>query len=176
MRLLLLIFISIFFYTSQAQNSHLNDFCGDFKAYTFVYGGVRILFEPLNTSSNVSDSVLCDTYEEEFYLNGLRIDKRLFINLQLLPRHLSNDSTTFFNRRSSKSGHGIYEYNYDRDNDCANKIIFRVDTKLPIFLNGIQLDSSEQKDKLSKVKPDNIITVIRKTGFYKRGRIEIQTK
>jgi hypothetical protein len=140
----------------------------------YYFGG--LFFNPLNESSNVPDSVLCNTYEEEFYLNGLKIGKGFFITLQLSSQHLSNDSTTFFNRSSSKSGYGIYEYHYDQENDCANKIIFRVDTKLPIFLNGIALDESEQKDRLSEVKPDNIIAIIRKSCFFRKGKIEIITK
>lgn len=174
MRIVLLIFMWAFCYASQGQNSDLTGHCGESKSHVFVYGG--ILFEPYNESSNMPDSVLCNAYEEEFYLNGLRIDKEFFINLQLSSQHISKDSTTFLNRRSSKSGYGTYEYYYDRGSDCANKIIFRVDIKLPIFLNGIELDVSEQKDKLSEVEPDSIITIIRKSGFYKREKIEITTK
>lgn len=174
MRIILLIFTWTFCYVSQGQNSDLIDHCGEFKSHVFVYGG--ILFEPFNESSNISDSILCNAYGEEFYLNGLRIDKESFINLQLSSQNLSNDSTTFFNRSSSKRGYGTYEYYYEKGINCADKIIFRVNTKLPIFLNGKELDETEQKVKLSVVEPDNIIAIIRKYSFYKTGRIEITTK
>ena len=141
----------------------------------YIYGG--LVFEPLNESSNVLNPVLCNAYEEEFYLNGLQINKEEFNKLNLSDRDLSNDSTTFFIRRSSKRGYGTYEYNDDKENYCANKMIYRIDTKLSIFLNGIELDKSEQKDRLSKVKSDNITAfIIRKTTFYKKGKIEITTK
>lgn len=174
MRIILLIFTWAFCYVSQAQNSDLIDCCGEDKSHVFVYGG--IVFEPFNESSNISDAALCSAYEEEFYLNGLRIDKASFINLQLLSQHLSNDSTTLFNRKKSKRGYGTYEYSYETGIDCANKIIFRVATKLPISLNGKELSAAEQKDKLSLIEPDSIIAIIRKPGFYKTGKIEITIK
>lgn len=162
-------------YVSQGQNSDLTSHCGESKSYVFIYGG--ILFQPFNESSNMPDSILCNAYEEEFYLNGLRINKEFFINLQLSSQYLSNDSTTFFNRGNSKRGYGTYEYYYDKGSDCVNKIIFRIDTKLPIFLNGIELDESEQKNRLSEIKLDNIISIIREPScFYKKGKVEITTK
>ena len=148
--------------------------CGEQKTLVFIYGG--IVFEPLNESLNVSDSVLINIRKEEFYLNGLKIDKCLFISLHLSSRDLSNNNTTFFNRKSCRKGHGIYEYYYNKDNDYENKIIFRINTKLPIFLNGIELEVAKQKDILSKIEPNNIISVIHKKVFLKRGRIEIITK
>lgn len=174
MRIVLLIFMWTFCYVSHAQNRNLTGRCGESKSHVFVYVG--ILFVPFNESSNMPDFILCNAYEEEFYLNGLGIDKKLFINLQLSSQHLSNDSTTFFNRSSTKRGYGTYEYCYYNGNDCANKIIFRVDTKIPIFLNGLELDVSEQKDKLNEVEPDKIIAIIRKSSFNKREKIEITTR
>jgi len=174
MRIVLLIFMWTFYYASQGQNSDLTGYCGESKSHVFVYGG--ILFEPFNEFSNRPDTILCDAYKEEFYLNGLKLHKELFISLQLSSQHLSNDSITFFNRSSSKRGYGTYEYHYNKGSDCANKIIYKVDTKLPIFLNGIELDESGQVDRLSEIEPDNIVAIIRKSGFYKRGKIEITTK
>lgn len=177
MRIVFIIFMWTFCNVSQGQVRNLTS-CRDtsISQHVIVLGGVGIVFKPFNELSNKPNSVLCDAYEEEFYLNDLRIDKEIFINLKLSSQQLSNDNTNIFNRSPNRRGYGTYKYIYNIDSDCASKIIFRVDTKIPIFLNGIKLDILEQKEKLSLIEPDNIITIIRKYSFYKIGKIEITTK
>lgn len=134
-----------------------------------VYGG--ILFEPLNKYSNKSDSIKCKDQEEEYYLNGLQINKEQFMKLNLSHKDLSNDSTTVFNRRS-KVGYGTYEYHFQKGWDCSNRITYRMEVKLPFFVNGKEISQKSQSQKLSGIE---ILTIERKNSFLGADEIHIKT-
>ena len=90
----------------QGQNENGNNkrICIGNVTLLYFYDG--IFFEPVNESSNLPDTVLCNTYVEEFYLNGLKISRESFLNLRLSSKHLRNDSTTFFSKRKHRGmGH-----------------------------------------------------------------------
>lgn len=133
-----------------------------------VYGG--IFFEPLNKYSNKSDSIKCKDQEEEYYLNGLQINKEQFMKLNLSHKDLSNDSTTIFNRRS-KLGYGTYEYHFQKGRDCSNKITYRMEVKLPFFVNGKEINQESQNQKLSGIE---ILTIERKNSFFGTDEIHIK--
>ena len=164
-----------FVYTSiEAQGDNQVWVCGDDISFVLLYGGVQ--FRPANEASNKSDTVLCDIYIEQFYLNDLQLNKQQFIGLNLASPYLRNDSTTIFNRGSSKRGYGTYEYKYDGRASCANKIDYIVSVKLPIFLNGVELKTNEQETELAKITPPEILSVERKSSLFGGGEIYIKTK
>ncbi len=136
----------------------------------------NIFFKPLNENANKPIINLCNIYKEKFYLNGLQLDNEQFINLRLLPRHLSNDSTTAFTHRSSKQGYGTYEYRYEKGEGCAYEIIYKIKTKLPIILNGIELSMDKQEATLSKIVTAEILSIERKNSLFGYGEIRITTK
>ena len=155
----------------QGQNENGNNkrICIGNVTLLYFYDG--IFFEPVNESSNLPDSVLCNTYVVEFYLNGLKISKESFLNLKLSSKHLRNDSIT---SKRKHSGYGTYEYHFGQNSKCADKIIFRVETKLPIYLNGENFANPDSI--LRQLNPGDVISVERKVKFLGKSRIEIKTK
>lgn len=136
----------------------------------------NIFFKPLNENSNKPITNLCNIYKEEFYLNGLQLNKEEFINLRLFPQYLSNDSTTVFTRGNSKQGYGTYEYRYEKGEGCAYHIIYKTETKLPIILNGIELSTDKQEATLSRITAAVILSIERKGSLFGGGEIRIITK
>lgn len=132
-------------------------------------------FQPANEWSNNPDFVLCDDYTEEFYLNGLKLDKESFVSLRLSPHELSNDRTTAFSRGSSKQGYGLYEYAYYEGETCA-RVIYRVNVRLPIFLNEIELSTIEKQSVMSKIILSEILSIEKKRFMFFWKRIYIETK
>jgi hypothetical protein len=157
---------------SKAQSRNNSGPCGEAISVVLVYGG--ILFEPLNEVSNKRDRILCKEYSELFYLNGLQLNKDQFINLALTSCYLSNDSTFFLKRGSSKRGYGTYEY--ELNEFCVNHIIYRANVKLPIILNGNELSADKQEETLSTIPPSEILSIERKGSFLGRTKIYIETR
>ena len=152
-------------------NSRIN--AGDITLVRYYNG---IFFEPLNEASNKSDTVLCSTYNETFYLNGIQLDKDEFVSLRLSSEYLSNDSTNVFNRGGSKQGYGTYEYSYKKGGGCAFQIVYRAEVKLPMFLNGVKLTRDEQEAILDKITLAEILSIERKRSLFGGGEIYIKTK
>lgn len=128
-----------------------------------------IFFEPINKLSNQADSIGCKNQEEEFYLNGLRINKGQFMKLNLTHKDLRNDSTSFFSRRDNKLGYGTYEYHFAEGQVCSNKIIYRMEVKLPFFLNGKEVN----QEVLTNIES---FEIKRESCFLCVDEIHIQTK
>jgi len=167
--------IMVIFFICASGKAQVNNFRGpDIISYAYLFGGVR--FNPVNEPSNKSDSVLCDDYSEEFSLNGLMLDKVTFTNLRLSTKYLRNDSTTFFNREYSKRGYGRYQFYYEGEDNCVNRIVFDLEVKLTIILNGRELSVSEQKVILSKINSNEILSIERRSTLFGAGEIYIQTK
>ncbi len=165
-----LILISLFvvktsFCQEMQANYRIN--AGEITHIYYLHG---LFFEPLNKTSNKPDSILCDLYDGEYYLNGLQINKEQFMKLNLSHKDLSNDSTTIFNRRS-KVGYGTYEYHFQKGRDCSNKITYRMEVKLPFFWNGKEINQESLSQKLSVIE---ILTLERENCFFGADEIHIK--
>jgi hypothetical protein len=164
--------LSVAFLFGQEQNVRI---CTD-ENKRILYLSHGLWFNPANDESTKSMPALCNDYIDEFYLNGLKLDEKTFISLQLSPHYLSNDNTTVFNRGSRKQGYGVYEYVYTKSTNCSDKIIFKVNVKLPIFLNGIELNTIENPSGINKIIPSEILSIERKCNLFGVTRIYIKTK
>ena len=101
------------------------------------------------------------------------MNKEQFLNLDLTSDYLINDSTAFFKRSSSKRGYGTYEYKFKES--CASEILYQVKVKLPVVLNGDELSVNKQEEILSKIPASEIVSIKRKSSFFGRGKIYIET-
>lgn len=169
-KVIIISLVTLIYYSSNAQNDHVRGPCGEIKSIILVQGG--ILFEPIEENQNPPDSILCSSYEEEFYLNGIQINKDQFSILNLSHKDLTSDSTTFFSRRSSKVGYGTYQYHYKNGKICSDKITYHVEVKLPIFLDGIEVNKISGTGNFSGI---NVLVIRRQKGLFNADEIYIES-
>lgn len=169
--LVVLLFPVVFFGQELGLNQRIN--VGEIGHEWYLNG---IFFKPLNDSSNLPNSELCDSYTEQFSLNGLNLSKEAFITLHLASRDLCNDNTTLFTRGNSKSGFGTFYFKYESDRSCVNQILYQVKVQTPIVLNGVELDFLKQEEILNKISPNEIVMVEKTRSFFGRSVIYIRTK
>lgn len=149
---------------SQELNKRIN--AGD---STILYFFDNIFFVPKEKYTNPYDT--CDHWKEKFYINKFPLDKEFFVKLDLLPRHLRNDNTNMFTRKSSHQGYGTYEYIYDSNEGCVKEVGYIVDLKLPIMINGTEFRHGDYEDLANMLQNGKVLSVRRRKVLFGLDKI-----
>lgn len=174
MKYIILIILITVTFSGKAQSDFQEGPDGYVSSYMLFYGGVR--FKPMDYRSNKPDTVLCRTFEENFYINGIQLNKEQFLQLGLSTKNLANHSINIFGSGNSRYGFGKYTYIFHDMKDCVCRVDYQLEVNIPIILNNSKLNKDRQVEILSKIGPSEILSVKRNKFLFGKGNIHIVTK
>ncbi len=147
----------------QTESTPLILTCGTFVTNSYFINGT--VFYPKTQVNNRLDSKisLCDNYKHIFYLEGLPLTEKQFIEIGIKHKDFLKNKSEY-----------TYEYNNNDTMACVKFIHLFVRLSIPIKLNGLELKDDEREKILRDLTIEKITTIIRRSGLKKR-RIEITT-
>jgi hypothetical protein len=126
----------------------------------------QIFFVPLNNNSNKVDSLVqyCEYKRIKYYLEGLEVSKKTFLDLNIKPKDLAKNGATY-----------NYQYKNEDTTACVEFLNLNLKTTVQVKLNGMELNEDEKQNKLRNLTEENLSIIFRKKCFG-RSIIEITTK
>lgn len=169
---MLALFVAV---TSFGQGKSTRGPCVTGIQYVCFFSGHT--FFPKTPKYNVPTPEGCKEKSKEIRLNGLEVSFHQLYDLRIKTWELENDSTSFFSRLdgsiSSKEGKGYYTYVYEGDSTCPSQVIYTLDTKIDLYLNGKKIERESQWDVFHSIEPCSF-TVTRQYAFWGPGAIFIE--
>ncbi len=143
-----------------AQNVH----CGTNIQTVIVLN--KIIFIPQNMQNyNPNEKIqFCKDCVNNYYLEGLKLSEKLFLQLHLRQRDIIECKTYY-----------SYDYKNNDTSKCIQSLNLFISLKISIKLNGIELKPDEKETALKKIHKDQLYTIKSKRNFFGRATIEITT-
>jgi hypothetical protein len=173
-KLVLLIVIYLLLSNADAQQQEgLSMVCTKPGKQVWIMGGLNYVFAPEDETQNsrLDSSCQADDFVWVYFLNDMPISVNKLMQLDLSAHHLSNDETRLFNRQQGE-GYGTYAYIFKSRTACPDSMICRVETDLPIYVNGQLLDSKH--NSLQALAPEKIVSIKSKYMLFRGRRICIE--
>jgi hypothetical protein len=166
-----IILLSTFCFGQESQKSETNNVKGTYTVW-FMDG---MWFEPAIKDDSETGTKLCDGYSSTFYLNNIRLSLAQLLALNLKAKHLSNHRSNVLRPQAVHKGCGTYEYKYLDTASCVGNIVFTVNTKLPIYVNGVRYADETDIKHLNIENPDDIKSIKRKWRLFSGYVLRIET-
>ena len=158
-----LIFSLTIFLQLNAQNNQGP--CGLNIQHIFVMNG--LVFVPENHQCNkpCKDVNFCENYETKYYIDGFEIPEDFLLDLHLKQKDVIDDKTCY-----------RYEYYKNDTINCVITLNLFISLKIPIVLNGVELELENRSLILMKINADKIIKIKKKRSIFGKTIIEITTR
>ncbi len=139
--------------------------CSDTIEYVYVLDGFVFSPKTLTDNKNFAIVKFCDSCNNIFYLEGLKLTENEFLKIGLKSKDVSKEKLKY-----------SYQYENNNTTNCVKSIIFFIHLDIPLVLNGKVLNNDEKEKKLRNLLIKDIYSIQRKRSFCGKAKVEIITK